>query len=315
MKTERHGDLEIIHPDSEKEWLELRTHDVTSTDVAALFGISPYLTEYELWHRKKSGIVVELEPSDRMRWGVRLQDAIAAGICQDNGWTEFRRKDEYVRLVKLAMGSSFDYEVSVGGEMPLLEIKNVDSLAFKEGWIVDGNSVEAPPHIEIQLQHQMAVAGRKLAYIGALVGGNRVVLIRRERDDAVIAVVESRIQKFWHDIDRNIEPKPDFVKDAEFIRKLYRYSEPGKIVNADEQISKLVTAYERIAREINASEEKKEAVRAEILTVIGDAEKVIGEGFTISTNLVGPKLIEAHERKGFRNFRVNFKKVKNAVTA
>ena len=29
----------------------------------------------------------------------------------------------------------------------ILEIKNVDSLAFKEGWIVDGEDVQAPPHI------------------------------------------------------------------------------------------------------------------------------------------------------------------------
>ncbi len=74
--------MEIINPDNEQHWLECRTKDITSTEIAALFGISPYITEFELWHRKKSGVVVKFEENERMEWGTALQDAIAAKIGQ-----------------------------------------------------------------------------------------------------------------------------------------------------------------------------------------------------------------------------------------
>lgn len=300
-----------IKPESEQAWLTLRTQDITSTDAAALFGISPYLTPFELWHRKKAGTVVELEASERMRWGSRLQDAIAAGICKDNNWPEYRRKDEYVRWPVTRMGSSFDFEIAVNGDMPLLEIKNVDSLAFKEGWLIDGDSVEAPPHIELQVQHQLAVADRKKAYIGALIGGNRVVLIERDRDDQVIAALLARTKQFWDTIDNNIEPEPDFQKDAEFINRLYRYAHPGKVFNADgnELLQTLAVNYKKAADAAKTLQAEKDGYKAQMLTIIGDAAKVIASGFTISCGLIGPAHVE-FDRAGYRDFKVFTKKAK-----
>lgn len=39
---------ETIHHDTEEAWLAARKRDVTSTESAALFGMSPYLTAFEL---------------------------------------------------------------------------------------------------------------------------------------------------------------------------------------------------------------------------------------------------------------------------
>jgi len=68
-------------PVDRNHWLELRRADVTSTEVGALFGISPYMTRFELWHQKRSSGVVDVEPSERMQWGTRLQDAINFSEC------------------------------------------------------------------------------------------------------------------------------------------------------------------------------------------------------------------------------------------
>lgn len=311
MKKTVENDREIITDATEQEWLKLRTHDITSTDAAALFGISPYLTPYELWHRKKSGTVVSLAGNERMAWGSRLQDAIATGICKDNGWTEYRRKDEYVRLLKLPMGSSFDFEVSYGGAMPLLEIKNVDSLAYKNGWLVEGDNVEAPPHIELQVQHQLAVADRPRAYIGALIGGNRVVLIQRERDEHVIGALMDRVKSFWDTIDKNQEPQPDFQKDADFIRTLYRYAEPGRVLDAsgNELLATLAVNYKKAAEAAKQLQAEKDGYKAQMLTLIGEASKVISDGFTISCGMIGPAQV-SYTREGYRDFKVFTKKAK-----
>ncbi len=87
---------EIIKPKDEQDWLTHRMQDVTSTEVSALFGISPYTTAFELWHRKKDTTIIKLEENKRMFWGTTLQAAIAEGFAKENGWT-IRRKDEYIR--------------------------------------------------------------------------------------------------------------------------------------------------------------------------------------------------------------------------
>lgn len=302
--------IETIIPKDEADWLRLRKMDVTSTEVSALFGLSPYMTHFELYHRKHDNLEVAFEPNERMKWGTRLQDSIAAGIAEDQGW-QSRRMTEYLRDPDLKMGASFDFEIMLADKwLSILEIKNVDSLAFRDGWIVDGDNVEAPPHIELQLQQQMALRGSREAYIGALIGGNRVVLIKREPDPQVIEAIKTKIKGFWESVGTHHEPQPEFARDADFIARLYSFAEPGKVFNADEAVNRLAVAYKQASAEAKAANEKKDAAKAEILTLVGSAEKIIGETFTISAGLTGPALIPAYERKGYRNFKISWKKEK-----
>lgn len=297
---------ETIFPKNEQEWLTLRTKDITSTDIAALFGISPWLTEFELWHRKKNADIVALEPNTRMLWGQRLERSISEGIAEDYK-LDIRPMKEYIRLTDWRIGSSFDNAVGSDG---ILEVKNVDSLAYKDGWLINGDSVEAPPHIELQGQHQLLVSGRKTLYIGALIGGNRVTLIKREADEQIHEAIKAKVAKFWESIDANKEPVPDFSEDAKFISKLQGYAEPGKILNAngDAKLSGLVRDYKEWGDKVSSAQDEKDAIKAKILLLIGEHEKVIGDGFTISAGVKPPTLVEAYERKGYRDFRVYLKK-------
>lgn len=303
------GEKQIIEGHTPEEWHKLRSTDITSTDAAALFGISPYLTPFELWHRKKSAVIADFEPSERMKWGTRLEESIARGIAEDNQWG-LRHMDEYVRLPQLSMGASFDFEITIGDhEIALLEIKNVDAMAFKDGWILEDEQQEAPAHIELQVQHQLAVSGLTRAWIGALVGGNRVVLIRRDRDEDVISALKNRVEMFWKSIRDNVEPKPDFERDAKFIASLYKYSEPGKVITATVNVERLSKEYKHAGNEAKKWDSEKQSIKAQILTEIGDAEKVIGEGFSISAGLIGPCEVK-YTREGYRDFRINVKKIK-----
>lgn len=313
---------QIIVPDSKEEWLKLRTEDVTSTEIAALFGVSPYITHFELWHQKKARTVVAIEENERMKWGTRLQDSIAQGIAADNGWP-IRRMDEYIRNSILRIGASFDFSIEpeardrvsinlIGPDHGLLEIKNVDSLAFRDGWLIDDETgVEAPPHIELQVQHQLMVSQRSFAYIGALIGGNRVTLIKREPEPRIFAAIEKEVGKFWASIEAGIAPAPDFQRDAEFIATLYGYAQPGKIMDArgDTMLETKVLLYRKYGAEEGEAEQKKKAVKAEILTIIGDHEKVIGDTFSITAG-VCPEAPIAFIRKPYRMFKPTFKKQK-----
>jgi len=313
---------------SEDEWRELRARDVTSTEVAALFNASPYVTSFELWHRKKDKLVVNFDLGERAEWGQYLEPVIAKRICQLKGWTG-REMKEYIRDPEAKIGASFDWLVNDTGnpdapesEWAILEIKNVDSLIFKDGWIVgdeESDGIEAPPHIEFQVQAQLAVTRRARAYIGVLIGGNRVEVIRRDADENIIKAIRLKVRQFWASIERNEQPAPDFSRDMETIARLYGYAEPNKVLDAREtQVGEELMAL--AVRDGQLLEQEKElklarsTIKAKTLTLVGDAEKVLlSPGFSVTASLVGPAEIPAHTRDGYRLCRFNRPKSKKGA--
>jgi putative phage-type endonuclease len=301
----------------------MRKRDVTSTESAALFGMSPYTTHFELWHAKKSGLAREFKTNERMKWGNRLEAAIAHGIAEEQGW-EIRPLKEYMRDPDARIGSSFDFVITnLPGGPVHLEIKNVDYLAFRDGWIEDDDGgIEAPEHIEMQVQHQMAVSGFKRAFIGAFIAGNRGVVIERERDEPVIAAIKAKVAEFWRTVDAGEEPAAVMPGDAEAVIRLNQYAQPGKLVDAsgDANIAALVLEYKRLSADEAKAKEDKEVVKADLLKAIGDAEKVLLEGWTISAGmqadtpatLITESMVGTSYggRKGFRNLRINARKPK-----
>lgn len=270
MKTTR------IIPKDRDHWLQLRSQDVTSTEAAALFGISPYMTVYELYHRKRNADLGEIEENDRMVWGNRLERAIAQGIAEDLS-LNVNYLRQYMRLEGMRVGSSFDFEIINHPDGPgLLEIKNVDGLVFRDNWQVnDDGSVEAPPHIELQAQHQMLVSGRKWSIIAALIGGNRVVTLRRQHDPEVGAAILAQCEAFWQMVDEGREPDPDYSRDVDTIRKLHGYIEPDKTIDMtdNEAMTQLCHEYKEAANYEKMATLRKEEAKAKVIQLVGDAAK------------------------------------------
>lgn len=317
---------QVEYPKTREEWLALRHKHVGSTEVAALFGLSPYSTAFELAVVKRQPDPdPEFEGNERMRWGIRVQHAIAKGIASEYG-VKVRAISGYAihSYQHIRAGASFDYEIiglSDDAEPPkdsllrdmyakhgagILEIKNVDTFVYRNDW-TDG---EPPVHIELQLQHQLACIGRFWGAIGALIGGNELRVFVRERDDAVHKAIVAKCEKFWADLDNGVMPPVDLPADADIVAKLYRYAEPGKVMDAtgNEEIAELCRGYVAAAKQAREAEATKDTLKAKLLMLIGDAERVIVDGFNVSAGMVGDTEVPAYTRKGYRNVRITAKK-------
>lgn len=325
---------DFLTPVDEADWLAMREVDLTSTEVSALFGCSPYLTEYELFHRKTGQVVADFDnDNERMKWGRRLEAAIAEGVAEDAGLIIEPFKT-YGRITERRMGSSFDFKIVglrddwSGDERfrdlfrehgpGIMEVKNVDGLAFKRGWI-DDDELEAPPHIELQVQHQMEVADLDWALMAPLVGGNTPRPAARVRDRDIGELITAKVAEFWRRVDEGRSPEPDFEQDGKTIGQLYLNSNGQSVDMSDNTYLATLCAEHRQASAAEADAKKrKDALKAEMLTIIGESAKVkVGEfaisagtvadneGTLITSAMVGQRM---GGRRGYRSFRLTEKR-------
>lgn len=292
------SERQIIQVADEAAWLANRELDVTSTDAAAMCGVSAWKTRYQLWHEKHRGMRVERDDNEAMRLGKRLEGSIASHIALEYGF-DIEPMKEYRRDPDLRLGSSFDYVLR--DRSALLEIKLVGPFQFARGWKEEeGFGLQAPVEIEAQCQQEMLLAEIPVLFIGVLVGTETYVL-RRDLDNAVASRLEREARAFW----QAPEPEPDFLADADFIAQLYAQAKPGKVIDADEYMLSLMAAYKEYGAVEAAAEKQKKACKAELLTLIGDAERVEGDGYVLSAKTVEETVVEAYTRKSFRSFRIN----------
>lgn len=314
--------IQTIEIENQHQWLTERAKDVTSTEVSALFGLSPYLTEFELFHQKRDAVVVKLEPNERMKWGNRLESAIAQGAAEDMGWN-IAKLNVYMRDQAARIGSSFDFEIKSSANGPgILEVKNVDWVQYQKNWIDDGaGNIEAPEHIELQVQHQMEVAGYEWCAIVALVGGNEQKIVLRNRDRDIGKSIREKSGEFWNRVLQNRPPSADYTRDAEYIiKQLRRDSIEGLVAEADAELEDMIKQYEFVRKEASDLEKIKEQRRAEILDRIGHASKVITRFGSLSTGqvkgrsgtLITPEMVGTviGATEGYRSFRFYPKKEK-----
>ncbi len=301
---------------NKQDWLENRLLDVTSTEVSALFDVNPYQTEFELYNQKKDKVVINLEDSERMAWGRRLEDSIAQGCAESQGW-DVEPFDVYMSDTETRMGSSFDYKITSGADLGIMEVKNVDSMVYRTKWVDDGNGhIEAPPHIEMQLQHQLHVANISWGCIVALVGGNTQKLIIRGRNKEVGDLLEGKVKEFWDRVKAGTPPDIDYLRDSSYIIKsLCNQAEAGVILAADEDMDKLVDDYYAINKEYVSLGKTKDSIKAQILERSQNASKIVSkygtincgmtkgsQGKYITQDMVGTYI---NPRKGFRQFKFN----------
>lgn len=310
--------VQILTPESEEQWLGWRAENINSTESAALFELSPYLTAFELYHIKTGNIDDGFTETERTKAGKHMESSIAEFAAAELG-LEVEPFKDYVVDTELRMGSSFDYVVKSGKYKGwIMEIKNVDFMVYRSEWEED----EAPAHIEVQVQHQMELVGAPGTIIVALVGGNKLKHIFRERDEEMGRGIRNAIMMFWQGVASGMEPAPDFAKDSDMVIKMHQHAGHETLdAREDTVINSMLEEYDQLSQVAKAAEEAKHAKKAEILDHVGDKYlKVVGEDYTLSCSMTKdtePTLItEAMVgttfggRKGYRMFRLNKPKKK-----
>lgn len=199
-----------------EDWLEARRTGIGGSDVAAVLGISPWLSRYELWAQKRGLLPVEDREAEYLEAGRRLEPVIVDWYKSvTNRYTAtgagMLRHPERPYLIGNVDAVARDPAPLVGDSHPwgVLECKNVSVFKGKE-WLE-----RAPLHYQVQLQAYLAVTGYQWGSFAVLIGGNTFRWYDVERDeDFIRSVLYPSCETFWKLVQDGTPPPVDGSESA-----------------------------------------------------------------------------------------------------
>lgn len=250
-------------------WLRRREGLIGSSDAAALIAQSPYASQYSLYCKLVTGRDGIIE-SERMLWGRKLEPAILDHFEQTHEITGVRN----------AMYVDDEHRVCASPDMVLsegiVEAKCVDSL-YRKDWET------LPAYVQCQVQWQMMLTGKPVAYVAILFGGNeydeRIVYADKSKQSLLwVAAAE-----MWRMVDAGEPPHADESEASMLaLRSVYERSVTGERELSMRLATDLMYV-EKWKDEVNDRQGKIDSVKARIMQEMGECDVATVEGNIVAT--------------------------------
>jgi putative phage-type endonuclease len=261
---EEDGVTTSLAESSQKTWLDWRRTGIGASDAPVVAGLSPYKSRAELWLEKTRQVEPDTNMSHAMRWGHRLEPAIALALqerigCTYSGEQVCLQSDE--RPWQLA---TLDRVID---DETIAEFKSVNpAKAATLG--EDGDADSLPQEWLLQGQHQLAVSRRNVVIFAVFVGTLEDIRIYPvERNDQLIDSLNEVEAEFWESVQSKTPPPALDVRDSEALVKHLGVQE-GRI-ELPAEIDAVVDEYDEIRRQIGLLEEMKGQSKAKIIDALG----------------------------------------------
>lgn len=280
--------LEMTH----QEWLQDRLTGIGGSDVATILGLNKWKSPYQLWLEKTGQIELSHEESEAAYFGTQLEEFVAKEFERQSGKKVRRRNQVFEHPLHPFLRANIDREVV--GEKAILECKTASAYLLKE-WSGD----EIPMSYICQVQHYMNVLNREFAYIAVLIGGQKFVWKKIERDQELIDIITERLVEFWEiNVCQGEEPPIDGSKaTTDFVKAHYSDVGEGKITLSSD-FDDLVNERIQLKKDKKLIEEQINRVENTIKQKLGSNHASVG---------VSPNFIIS--LKGYESARLDKKKL------
>ena len=166
---------------SREEWLSYRRRGIGGSDVASIFGVSPFRTARDLYYDKLNIVSVEEDEGNwvAMEMGNLLEPLVAKIFGKKTGYKFYQIKKMFYHPHYPFMLADLDYFVTLpDGTTTILEIKTTNYNA-KDNWWLNGKET-VPVYYESQGRHYMAVMNVDRVFYCCLYGNTEDEVIIRE---------------------------------------------------------------------------------------------------------------------------------------
>ena len=308
---------------TQAEWLEVRRKGIGSSDCAAACGLNPYMSMLELWMIKTGRIQQNIEEESEghapLYWGKRLEPLVAEyysmhtnhKVRRVNAVLQHRDPDKHFMLANL------DYSVVGSDEVQILECKTAGEYGAKL-WR-DG----VPLYVLCQVQHQLAVTGKKAAHICVLLCGHETRIFKVTRSESVIQHIVNAERYFWECVEKDTPPEADASESAaKALQLLYPEHIPFSTtdLSRDEQSNQQFEQLIRVRNQVEKHQEQFDLLKHQLQAKMQESERATFKAGSVtwkkakdSVSLDSKALLKSHPeflnqfpqaKQGTRRFQI-----------
>ena len=289
-----------------EDWLAVRKKGIGGSDAAAAVGLSPYVSPLELWLTKtgRDAHLAKPDPTDTTEpiyWGTLLEPIVAAAYTQQTG-NRVRKVNAILQHPTVPfMLANLDREIVGVPGVQILECKTAGEFGARL-WR-DG----VPEYVQLQVQHQLAVTGKRAAEVAVLLCGQALEVHRIERDDVLIVRLIELERQFWRYVETDIPPPADGSESADRALRCLYPKDAGSTLDfsQDSRLSATFADLVAVRAEIDARVQQEARLKQTIQQAMGEASRAVFETGEVSfkrskdgTGIDLPRLLTDHPELG-----------------
>jgi putative phage-type endonuclease len=255
------------------------------SDVAGLFGKSPWKSIHEIWLAKTQEADDEQpEMQVHQELGLEKEPGLIRMYLRRRPGITVQAAPELIRhpvhsfMIGHLDGLICDLD---GKPVGVLEIKTA---GYQKAWQWGSEETdEVPEDYNLQVHHYMAITGLPYAEIAVEIAGYQFRIYRVNRNEELINIIIDRCKDFWENyVIPRVPPPIDGSRGAaKMLSALYPDSEEREIL-ADENINKICLAYFETRRKMADLEAEEMAGANQIKELMKDAGYLSGLGYKIA---------------------------------
>lgn len=258
-------------PITEKQ-RELRRNHLGSSDVAALFGLDPWKTAYDVWLEKTGKLADNGEAGEAAEAGNYFEDGVLTWAARELGKIT---RNQYRSRPDLYLGSHID--AIVDDTQLTVESKTGGLFGpLPEPWGEPGTD-DVPSRVIVQCNVHMMCAGfranqkTRLCHVPTFLGGRGFGMFHVPHNDELCEMIAYKAAEFWEEYVEPVKPPPGVLPMLDTIKRVIRV--PKKTIGVKPE---LLCMYDTATNAAKEAKERAERAKCQLLAALGDAER--GDG-------------------------------------
>ena len=247
------------------QWLADRKLQLGASDVAAVIGVSPWSTPWQVW-AEKTGRLDDWEGNENTRLGQRFEAAVL-----DEAEHQLGDLERNVRIVHdaLPLAATLDGRVIATGEP--VEAKCTGLLYKPFGDWGEPGTDEVPEYYLVQVHTQLIITAQEMGFLFALIAGRGVVRYEVTSNAALHDRIANICADWWHKhITLDQEPSRESAVKLDVVKRLRKVAD--KTIAFGNEELELIRQREELKQVAKVTKDRIEATEAKLLMALGDAE-------------------------------------------
>lgn len=246
------------------QWLEERRKGIGGSDVAAIMGLSPYKTAYQVYREKRKE-VEGWHGNNVTDWGKRMEPAIRQWYSDTTGRVvRLPEKILYHQKHRYMLASLDGFTDDNRG----LEIKTSRN---SRGWGEPGTN-QIPDYYMLQVQHYMGVTGLPVFDVPVSIGGASPEIYEVPADLELIGLIIAVEGAFWARVENGNPPDPVTYADA--VQRFGTSATEGVVIATTKELEIIYELAER-RDTIKRLQDEEESLKAKLIITLGEAGNII----------------------------------------